>query len=195
MQTTNIQNAAKVYLENVSISLHGLALEKIEKIARILFEAYTQDKKIILMGNGGSAATASHFVCDLAKGTASPGKKRFKAMALNDNTPLVTAYANDSSYEDIFSEQLKNAVEAGDVVIAISGSGNSKNVLKAVELASRNSAITIGLTGFQGGRLKDLVSECLIVPNNTMEQIEDIHLVVLHAIKIVLMGMLTEERR
>jgi len=146
------------------------------------------------MGNGGSASTASHFACDLGKGLSLPGKKRFKALALCDNIPTMTAYANDCSYEDIFSEQLKNIVEAGDCVVAISGSGNSKNVLKAVELANQHSAITIGLTGFQGGRLKDLVSECLIVPNNTMEQVEDIHLVILHAIKLVLIDMLREDK-
>lgn len=194
MQTTNIQHAAKKYFESVSVSLHGVDLDKVEKIARILFHAYKSDKKIILIGNGGSAATASHFVCDLGKGVSLPGKKKFKVLALCDNIPTMTAYANDCSYEDIFMEQLKNIVEAGDVVVAISGSGNSKNVLKAVELANQYPAITIGLTGFEGGRLKGLVSECLIIANNTMEQVEDIHLVILHAIKLVLIGMLEEDK-
>jgi len=195
MQTTNIHQAVRKYFEEVSSGMQGVSLEKMEKIARILFEAYTSDRKIIIFGNGGSAANASHFVCDLGKGASMPGKKRFKVMALCDNIPTMTAYANDASYEDIFAEQLKNIVEAGDVVIALSGSGNSRNVLKAVELAIQYPAVTIGLTGFQGGKLKSLVSECLIVPSECMEQIEDIHLVVLHALKIVLMGMLAQQSR
>jgi D-sedoheptulose 7-phosphate isomerase len=176
----------KKYLESIKTSLDALPLEKIEKIAGILYRAYKSNKKIILMGNGGSAATATHFVCDLAKGTAVLGKKRFKALGLCDSMPMVTAYANDCGYEYIFSEQLKNLAEKGDVVICISASGNSKNVLNAVMVAKKQSAITIGLTGFQGGKLKKMVSECIVVPGDNMEQIEDIHLIILHVLKLIL---------
>lgn len=135
------------------------------------------------MGNGGSAATASHFACDLAKGTTMDNpsmRKRFKVTALTDNVPLLTAWANDIDYENMFVEQLKNLLEEGDLVIAISGSGNSKNVLKAVEYANTRAAKTVGLTGFEGGRLKDMVKECLIVPSNSIERIEDVHLILEH---------------
>lgn len=189
MQTTKIKEFAKKYFDALKASLDTLLLETMEKISSILYHAYTEDKKIIVMGNGGSAATASHFVCDLAKGVAISGKKRFKAFALCDNMPMVTAYGNDCGYEHIFSEQLNNFVEKDDVVIAISGSGNSKNVLNAIAYANSQSAVTVGLTGFQGGKLKELVSECLIVPSNNMEQIEDIHLIILHTLKLFLRSL------
>lgn len=107
-------------------------------------------------------------------------KDRFKVIGLSDNVPLLTAWANDNGYENIFVEQLKNLLEKGDVVIAISASGNSKNVLRAVEYANTKAAITIGLTGFEGGKLKDMVQECLIVPSNSMERVEDVHLILGH---------------
>lgn len=134
------------------------------------------------MGNGGSAATASHFACDLAKGTAGKddSRKRFKVIALTDSVPIITAWANDTAYQNIFLEQLKNLLDAGDVVIAINGSGNSKNVIKAVEYANAQKALTIGLTGFGGGKLKGMVQECLIVPSHSLEQIEDVHLILEH---------------
>ena len=107
-------------------------------------------------------------------------RERFKVIALTDNVPLLTAWANDTGYENIFVEQLKNLLEEGDVVIAISASGNSKNVLKAVDYASNKAATTIGLTGFEGGKLKDIAQECLIVPSNSMERVEDVHLILGH---------------
>lgn len=186
MQITNFQEFFRKYLEDVRLSLNNLPLNKIAETSEILFSAYCIGKKIIVMGNGGSAAAASHFACDLAKGTALAGKKRFIAYCLCDNIPTITAYGNDCGYEYIFSEQLKNLAEKGDVVIAISGSGNSKNVLNAMQVANTRSAITIGITGFQGGKLKELVSTCIVVPNSNMERIEDIHLIILHILKLFL---------
>lgn len=148
----------------------------------ILAEANKNNKKVFICGNGGSAATASHFVCDLAKGTIVKGRKRFKVIGLTDNIPLMTAWSNDTSYANLFKEQLENLIEEGDVVIGISGSGNSENVLNALLLANERLAITIGLTGFEGGKLKGVAQECLVVPSNSMEQIEDIHLMLEHLI-------------
>ncbi|GAI36016.1 unnamed protein product, partial [marine sediment metagenome] len=144
------------YLRELKETLDKLPYSQIEKIKDILLEAYREDKKVFIMGNGGSAATASHFACDLAKGTVGKddSRKRFKVIALTDSVPILTAWANDTAYENIFLEQLKNLLDAGDVVIAISGSGNSKNVIKAVEYANVQKALTIGLTGFKGGNLK-----------------------------------------
>ena len=186
MPTIKIDGFVKEYVKGVKGSLDNVPMEKLDELTTILYRAYVGNKKVIVMGNGGSAACASHFVCDLAKGTVVPNKKRFKALALCDSIPMVTAYANDRTYEDVFSEQLRNIVEAGDVVIGISASGNSKNVLNAIKLAQKYSAITVGLTGFQGGALKGIVSFCVTVPNDNMEQVEDVHLVILHIVKLFL---------
>jgi len=171
------------YLAELSNTLDKLPLHQIEKIKDILLQAYRDGKQVFIMGNGGSATTSSHFACDLAKGVAmgSPHtRERYKVIALTDNVPLLTAWANDTGYENVFVEQLKNLLEEGDVVIAISASGNSKNVLRAVEYANSKAATTVGLTGFEGGKLKDMVQECLIVPSSSMERVEDVHLVLGH---------------
>ena len=133
-----------------------------------------------------SAALASHFACDLGKGAANGSGKRFQALALTDNIPMMTAWANDANYEDIFAEQLVNFVNPGDIALAISGSGRSPNVLKALKVAREAYAVTIGLTGCRGGLMKDLCDVCLIVPSDNMQIIEDLHLSVTHAVFIAL---------
>jgi len=170
------------YLKELKETLDELSPSQIERIKDILLGAYRENKKLFIMGNGESAATASHFACGLAKGTTGKNnsRKRFKVIALTDSVPILTAWANDTAYENIFLEQLKNLLDAGDVVIAISGSGNSSNIIKAVEYANTQKALTIGLTGFKGGKLKGMVQECLIVPSHSIEQIEDVHLIVEH---------------
>lgn len=172
----------ETYLSQVRATLAELPVETIERIVDLLQEARARRKQVFLLGNGGSAATASHFAADLAKGAIISGKPRLRAIALTDNMPLISAWANDTSYEDIFAQQLENLVEPGDIVIGISGSGNSVNVLNAVKLAQSAGATTIGFTGFGGGKLKDLVDICLIVPNPYMRQVEDIHLLLEHVI-------------
>lgn len=154
--------------------------EKVHKIVEVLLKTREENRTVFIMGNGGSASTASHFVGDLSKGTIVEGYPRFKAMALTDNIPNMLAWGNDSCYEDIFIEQLKNFLNPGDVVIGISGSGNSANVLRAIEYANANNAITIGLSGFGGGKLKDLAQISLVVPSHYMQRIEDIHLLLEH---------------
>lgn len=134
------------------------------------------------MGNGGSASTASHFVCDLAKNTRHPGLPHFRVIGLTDNMAIFSAYANDEGYENVFTTQLANLVEAGDIVIAISASGNSANVLKAVEEARNHAAVTIGFTGFDGGRLGSLVDVQVHVNSHIIEHVEDIHLALEHMI-------------
>lgn len=179
-----IKAHAKKYLEDLVRSIDKIPLEKIEKIVETLRAAYKQGRHIFIMGNGGSAATASHFVCDLSKGTFVPGKKRFRVVGLTDNVPLMTAWSNDVSYEDIFKAQLENLVDKKDVVIVFTGSGNSPNILKAVKYANSRGAVTVGFTGFNGGKLKALAKVCLIVPSKNMERIEDIHLVLEHLVKL-----------
>lgn len=170
------------YLKELKKSIDAMPREKFKEIVEALLDAYEKEKQIFVMGNGGSASTASHMTCDLGKGTSMPGRKRFKIICLSDNIPLMTAWANDTSYENIFSEQLENFVQEGDVVIGISGSGNSPNVLNALKLARKKNAKTIGLTGYQGGKMKELCDICLIVPSDNMQRIEDTHLIIEHAL-------------
>lgn len=171
-----------------------LPYEKIDQVISQLIDACEHGKNVFLFGNGGSAALASHFACDLGKGTLfdRARQKRFRAMALTDNIPLMTAWANDSSYKDIFAEQLSNFVAQGDVAFAISGSGNSPNVLRGLEVARHHGACTIGLTGFEGGKMKNLCDICMIIPSNNMQVIEDFHLSVMHAIFSVIRQRLAD---
>ena len=157
-----------------------------DKLATIFVEARQDNKKIFFCGNGGSASTASHFTSDLAKGTIVEGVPRFKVLSLADNIPQMLAWGNDSCYEDIFVEQLKNLMEPGDVVVGISGSGNSGNVLRAIDYANENDGTTVGITGFDGGKIKDMVDLCLIVPVQNMQKTEDIHMLVDHLTTLML---------
>lgn len=183
MQRDEYIKEIKYYLAGISTTLSSLPLDEIAQTVRILEKARLECRQVLIFGNGGSAATASHFVCDLAKGAIVSDKPRFRAISLTDNIPLISAWANDTTYENVFAEQLTNLVQAGDIAIAISGSGNSVNVLKAVEAAKVAQAITIGFTGFDGGKLKDMVDLCIVVPNHCMEQVEDVHLILEHMIK------------
>jgi D-sedoheptulose 7-phosphate isomerase len=151
-----------------------------QTVAEKLWQAYQSDKQIFIFGNGGSASTASHMACDLAKGVSVKAKKRFKVQSLCDNVPIMTAWANDISYDDIFKEQLENLMNPEDIIIAISASGNSPNIVKAVEFAKAAGAFVIGFTGFSGGRLKDLSNLCMHFPINHYGQVEDLHLICEH---------------
>lgn len=170
----------KRYLEEVQATLGQMPLEALKRATALLQEARLKGRRVYVLGNGGSAATASHFASDLMKGASVPGWPRFRAFALTDNMPVFSAWANDASYEEVFAQQLENFLEAEDVVVAISGSGNSPNVLRAVELARSRGAVTMGISGFKGGKLKGMVDVAMVVPNHLMEQVEDIHLLVCH---------------
>jgi D-sedoheptulose 7-phosphate isomerase len=174
---------AKEYFDELQRVASNLPLEGIDRIVDTLIKAYESERIVYTFGNGGSAALASHFACDLGKGTAyCDGGKRFRVLALTDNLPTLTAWANDASYEDVFSEQLRNFVRPEDVAFAISGSGNSKNVLNTLQVAREAGATTVGISGFHGGHMKDLCDICVIVPSNNMQIIEDLHLAMAHSI-------------
>lgn len=167
----------------------NLCLEKIsdnEKILHdiisVLIKTRNSGHKIFTCGNGGSASTASHFVSDLLKTTITKDEKRFSAISLVDNIAVNSAWANDVSYDDIFVEQLKNYLSTDDVVIAFSGSGNSSNVIKALEFAKTFGATTIGLTGMSGGMLPKICDYCYVVPSNNMLTIESFHVMLCHGI-------------
>jgi D-sedoheptulose 7-phosphate isomerase len=170
------------HLSELRAVLARLPQASIDEMVRVLHEARLDRRQIFIMGNGGSASTASHWVCDLAKNTRVEGMPRFRVIGLSDNIPLMTAYANDEGYARVFSEQLINLVQPGDIVIAISTSGNSENVLRAIEVANQAGALTIGLTGFSGGRLGSMVQLHLHVLSDRIELVEDMHLMVEHLV-------------
>ncbi len=172
----------KKYVAELQGTLEQLPWERIKAAIDVLRNARMNDKQVFILGNGGSAATASHFACDLGKGTILRDSPRFRVTGLTDNMPLFSACANDYGYEHVFAQQLANLVRPGDIVVGISGSGNSANVLGAIKLAKSTQAVTIGFTGFDGGKLRDLVDVCILVPSHCMEQVEDTHLVVAHLI-------------
>jgi D-sedoheptulose 7-phosphate isomerase len=180
--TTACGFAAKEYLLALQEVLQRLDYTVIDQMAETIWRGYEAGRTLFLFGNGGSAALASHFACDIGKGTIAGHRRRLKTIALTDNVALITAWANDKSYEDIFSEQLHGLAEQGDLVMAISGSGNSPNVIRGLEAARRIGARTLVLTGFAGGRAKALGDLCLVVPSDSMQHIEDAHLCATHAI-------------
>jgi D-sedoheptulose 7-phosphate isomerase len=173
---------SETYFSDVGSVLQNLPFALIDHVADALWHAYLEDRAVYVFGNGGSAALASHCACDLGKGTVVNGNRRFRVLALTDNVPLMTAWANDACYDDVFAEQLAPLINKSDVALAISGSGNSPNVLKALQVARAAGALTIGLTGFGGGRMKALCDLCVIIPSESMQVIEDLHVSVNHAI-------------
>ncbi|MGZ4813882.1 MAG: D-sedoheptulose-7-phosphate isomerase [Terriglobales bacterium] len=182
-------NSSQVYFQQLLHVVPMLSFEVMDDIVASLFDAYERRRTIFLFGNGGSAALASHMACDLGKGTSAPRRsKRVRVVALTDNIPTITAYANDNGYENIFSEQLKNLAQSGDVAVAISCSGNSPNVIKALQVARALRMTTIGIGGFAGGNMKKLCDIPLIVPSENMQVIEDLHLSIAHCVFTVLLN-------
>ena len=174
------------YLAQLSRVIDAFPRQPLLDILRQLRQARNEKRQVFVFGNGGSAATASHMVCDLIKNTVKPNLARLKVISLVDSVPTISAYANDEGYEYVFAQPLESLGEAGDLAIAISGSGASPNVLKGVETARRKGLATIGLTGVGGGKLRDLVDICLVVPSDSMEQVEDMHMIIDHLLTIAL---------
>jgi D-sedoheptulose 7-phosphate isomerase len=170
------------YKSDVLKALETIDLDKVGQAIGILAQARDEGRHIFVCGNGGSASTASHFVCDMVKGASFNRPSRFRIMSLTDSLPTLTAYSNDVHYECVFVEQLKNFAQPGDVVMAISGSGNSPNVLRAVEYGNSIGCRTIGLTGRDGGQLGPLAELNIQVANPHMGRIEDGHMIVTHMI-------------
>jgi D-sedoheptulose 7-phosphate isomerase len=170
------------YFTELEQMVKTISLPHLQSVLSLLEEAYHNGHRIFIMGNGGSAATASHFALDLAKNTIMPGVPRLKAISLTDHVPLITAWSNDTAYEHIFAEQLANLIEPGDVAIGISASGNSPNVINALRLAKQSRAYTIGLLGAKGGKIKDIVDAYILAPGQNIEQEEDAHMILSHVI-------------
>ena len=169
------------YVEETTVAIQDKFLaEAIARTAALFEEARKAGRTIYFFGNGGSASTASHFVVDISK-VANPGEgRRFRCVGLSDCVPHMTAWANDADYSRIFAEPLRNLAQPGDIAVGISGSGNSPNVLAAIDLARSMGLRTIGLTGIGGGKLKGMVDVPVVVPSNSMQHTEDVHLMICH---------------
>ncbi len=174
------------YWHELVCVMQAIPFDTLTEGAKLLLNCYRQGNTVFILGNGGSAATASHFACDLAKGTQVAGLPAFRVVSLSDNVPLLTAWANDTSYERVFGEQLATLVRPDDVLVAISASGNSPNVLGAAKVARQSGAITIALTGKNGGKLSRLADLTIRVPAQQIEQVEDAHLIIAHSLCVVL---------
>ena len=186
MSTYSPSFAYAEYVAGIKRTLDTLPWARVDQVLDVLDAARLAGRKVFVFGNGGSASTASHMACDLGKNTAMDGTPRLRTLALNDNMALFSALANDLGYESVFAEQLATLVDAGDVVIAISASGNSPNVLNAIAVAAERGATTIGLSGYAGGMLASLVDYPIVAENDCMEQVEDIHLILEHMITTAL---------
>lgn len=168
------------YIGQLKDTLDNLDRKEIVQFANILENARRNGNKVFIFGNGGSGSTATHFACDINKGASLGKEKRHRIIALTDNIPTLLAYSNDLSFDDVFVEQLKNFIEPGDIVVAISGSGNSKNIIKAIEYANELKNVTVGITGFGGGKLREISTYSINANKNDMQISEDIHMILVH---------------
>ena len=170
------------YIATLQVTMGQLPRQLIVEAIDLLQQARLRGSQVFTLGNGGSASTASHFACDLAKNTRQKGVPHFRVVGLTDNMAMFSALANDEGYENVFSEQLASLIRPGDIVVAISASGNSKNVISATEAAHRHGAAVIAFTGFDGGRLGQLADINIHVNSNIIEHVEDVHLILEHMI-------------
>jgi D-sedoheptulose 7-phosphate isomerase len=181
-----VQDQITGYFSRLKRALDGVDHAEVESLVRVFLDAHDRGATIFVCGNGGSASTASHMACDLNKGVSYGRAKRLRVHALTDNLATIMAYANDVGYDDIFVEQLRNFMREGDVVIGISGSGNSRNVLRAIAFANECGNLTVGLTGYDGGQLRREARQGVHVAVNDMQVCEDVHLVLNHLLMQVL---------
>jgi len=170
------------YLDRLRGAIGSLPRSALEELGEMLYRAHRNEKQVFTLGNGGSASTASHMAADIAKNTIGPNMRRFRVLSLNDNAAMLTALANDLGYEHIFREQLQNFIRPGDLLIAISASGNSPNVINAIRYARERCAETVGILGFDGGEAATMVDVAVIVPSDHYGVIEDVHLIINHIV-------------
>jgi D-sedoheptulose 7-phosphate isomerase len=179
------------YLAEMKTVAENISRQDIDEVIELLYQAWQQDHRVFICGNGGSAGTATHFACDLAKTTIVDSKKRFKAICLNDNAPLISALTNDNGFDSLYTEQLENLYQPGDVLICISvhgGAGKDKaglwsqNLLKAMKYVTEHGGKNVGFSGFDGGPMKEIADACVVVPVNSTPQVESFHLALEHLI-------------
>ena len=186
----NFNPFAEKYITRLKDVLDAFDYDTFDRMVAAILDAYARQAQIFVMGNGGSGATASHLACDINKGCCIDLEKKFKMICLNDNIPTMLALANDISYEAVFEEQLKNFFNPGDLVLGISGSGNSQNVLRAIAHAAAHGGQTMGWSGFGGGRLAGITDLAFVVQSHDMQQVEDVHIVVAHMLMQVVYAAL-----
>lgn len=174
------------YFDREKKVIDSISKENLNTVMNVLVKGRDSGKQVFIMGNGGSAATASHFVCDFNKGISFGKDKKFKFICLNDNIPSLMAYGNDLSYNDIFVYPLQNYYKEGDIVIGISGSGNSENVVRAIKWAKEHNAVNIGLTGYSGGKVMQLCQYNIHIPIDDMQITEDLHMMLDHCMMKIL---------
>jgi D-sedoheptulose 7-phosphate isomerase len=180
MPTDALAGLADDYVDRLGAALASLSRPQLVELGEILGRAYRNGKQVFTVGNGGSSSLASHMAADLGKNTIGPNMRRFRILSLNDNAAIVTALANDLGYENVFSEQLTNLIRAGDVLIVVSASGNSPNIIKAMRYARVQSAEVVALLGFDGGQAAGLADLAIVVPSRDYGIVEDVHLVINH---------------
>ena len=179
---TDLADFGRQYTARLAGLLQQLDYTVVEAIAERLIRAHADGRRVYVIGNGGSAATAAHFVCDLGKNTASERVQGIRVMCLTDNVPIATALSNDHGYDTVFERQLRTLLEPGDVVLAISASGNSPNVVNGLKTARELGASTIGLLGFDGGAARSLVDVALVIDSFNYGQVEDAHMILGHVL-------------
>jgi D-sedoheptulose 7-phosphate isomerase len=170
------------YFDRLKATIDVMPRERIEAMGEILFQAYRHNKQVFVIGNGGSAATASHMACDLGKNTIAPNRPRFRVLSLSDNMPLLSALANDVGFDRVFSEQLVNLIRPGDVLLSISCSGRSPNILRAMRYARERAATNLAFLGFDGGEALELADESIVVPASDYGLVEDLHMILDHVL-------------
>ena len=178
------------YFAGLADLLNSVPTAEVDVLVDRLKDAWDNDRHVILMGNGGSSSTVSHIVADLQKNVYLHSGRALKTICITDSTPLITAWGNDTSYDNVFAGQIDCWAQPGDLVIAVSGSGNSPNVINGIEAANRRGATTFGLAGFKGGKLKTTAQECIVVYCDNMQKIEDVHMSILHAAFLALIERL-----
>ena len=189
--TKGVANYIDSYLDVLKSLLDSLDRSVLENVTELLFATWKEDRRLILCGNGGSGSTSSHLVCDFQKNIYLDGGKPFEVVALTDSPALLLAWGNDTSFENVFAGQARTWVRKNDVLIAISGSGNSKNVLEAVKVANDVGATTIGFCGYDGGKLAEMVAIPIVAERRNMQQVEDVHMILGHILFSALRDKIT----
>lgn len=189
--TKGVANYIDSYLDILKGLLDSLDRAVLEDVTELLFNTWKEDRRLILCGNGGSGSTSSHLVCDFQKNIYLDGGKPFEVVALTDSPALLLAWGNDTSFENVFAGQARTWVRKNDVLIAISGSGNSKNVLEAVKVANEVGATTIGFCGYDGGTLAEMVTIPIVAKRRNMQQVEDVHMILGHILFSALRDKIT----
>lgn len=191
----NTQTYIQNYLDDLKRLVDAVAPAQIEPMVEALLRAWRNGQRVLLMGNGGSSSSVSHIVNDLQKNLQLEAGRPLRALCLTDSTPLMMAWANDTQWDNIFTPQVECWVEPGDVVIGVSGSGNSQNILNGLVAANRLGATTFGLAGYVGGKLKSVAQKSIVVPSDCMQRIEDVHMIVLHVVFSTVLERAKEEAK